>query len=751
LSVVVTAAYVSLPDYNQAVAQQRSRAGTAVFDRNGELLRLFPDGRGRFSLWSEVDKIPIHLKQAVIAAEDQRFYYHPGFDPIAVLRALYTNFSQGKTVSGASTITQQVVRLIHPRPRTFRSKIIELAAAMKMEWQLSKDSILELHLNLSPMGGNMRGVRLAARKYFNKEVKNISVAEAAALAALPRSPSRFDPRRPKGRKLLNAEKNRVLERMAELGIISADTQKLMSAEALQFRIRQLPLEAPHLVDFVMTKELPNRESVKTAIDLSVQHEVERILHSHRNRLSGLGIEQVGAVVSSVRDSKVIASVGSLQYGRVRLGYNNAFLARRSAGSILKPFLYALALEQGYSSYSEIADTFRTYPTPQGNYQPYNADRRWYGPVNIRLALGNSLNMPAVKALKETGPENFFRLLERVGVVDQESGPVERYGLGLAIGNLEVSLLNLVQAYGCLARGGLYQPLGVLSGAKEDSIRILSQETAYVINHILADPSARLLTFGNPSYFDFGFPVSVKTGTSANYRDSWIVAYTSEHVVGLWAGNFGGRPTSNVAAATALGQILKQIIRRLYAAAPPAPFERPVGVQEEYICWMSGKPASPKCPHVMKELVIGRTRNHTECDVPHENDHHYYLGAAYANWLDHKERVQGKSRFRLESPDRVKKLSVVPAERLTLMGRPRIEIVSPHHLDRFVLSSRSSGRVLFRAVPNPVVSHVVWMLDGVEIARTQPPYEFFWELTRGRHTVHAITPNREAAEVTIHVE
>jgi len=739
-----------LPDYRLALEQQRSRAGTAVVDRSGRVLRLFPDGRDRFSIWCPIERIPPHLKNAVIAAEDKRFYSHPGFDPIAVLRATYSNFLRRKTVSGASTITQQVVRLIHPRPRTYRSKLVEFLAAIKMERQLSKDLILELHMNLSPMSGNIRGVGLAARSFFGKEIENITVAETAVLAALPRSPSRFDPRRSDGREKLNKEKDRILRRMTELGHISQETNDLMSGQAVRFRMLPVPLEAPHLLDMVLRRDVPRRQTLRTTIDLDIQHGVEQILHSHANRLRSAGIEQAGVIVSSVKESEILALVGSLGYSPWYQGYNNAVLARRSAGSILKPFLYALALEKGYGSSSEIPDTFRTYSTPQGDYQPYNADRKWYGPVNVRLALGNSLNMPAVKTLKEVGVDNFFNLLERLGIADESYARADRFGLGLAIGNIEVNLFRLVQAYGSLARRGLYKPLHMLVDEKDKGERIFSPEVAYVITHILADPSARLLTFGNPSYFDFGFPVSLKTGTSTNYRDSWMVAYTSRHVVGLWAGNFGGGHGRNVAAASALGPIMEQIIHLLYGAGPPELHSMPSGVREDYLCWMSGKTASPKCPYTVKELVLDRSGDSGMCELPHDRDFHYYLPATYAHWLHRKQNLQGRNRFDLATSSQGPESSP-SGEATSLVKAKRIEIVSPHHLDRFILSPYNAGRVLFRAVPNPVVNRVVWMIDGMEVANTPPPYEFFWDLTRGRHVVHAITPNREAAEIVIHVE
>ena len=253
--------YYRLPDYSNVTQEQKKLMGTAVLDRNGAILRLFPDGKGRIGLWRDIGPFPKHLKAAVIAAEDQRFYYHPGFDPIAIVRAAYTNIREDKRVSGASTITQQVVRLIRPRPRTFRSKVVELLCAMKMERQLSKEQILELDLNLSPMGGNIRGAGLAARIYFGKDVENITLPEAASLAALPRSPSRFDPRRPRGRRLLLREKDRILKRMATLGWITHDQLKMSLGSTVVFKNRSVPVRAPHFVDLA----LENRGEVPAVI------------------------------------------------------------------------------------------------------------------------------------------------------------------------------------------------------------------------------------------------------------------------------------------------------------------------------------------------------------------------------------------------------------------------------------------------------------------------------------------------------
>ncbi|MEW6530114.1 MAG: penicillin-binding protein 1C [Thermodesulfobacteriota bacterium] len=752
----VVAIYQHLPDYRNAIQEQQKRFGTAVLDRNGRILRLFPDGKGRMGLWCNGSAFPAHLKAAVIAAEDKRFYYHAGFDPIAIARALYTNIQGNRTVSGASTITQQVVRLIRPRPRTYRAKIAELLAAMKMEWQLSKEQILELHMNLSPMGGNIRGAGLAARIHFGKDVEHISLAEAAVLAALPRSPSRLDPRRPAGRKLVLAEKDRILKRMAAQGWITDDQLKLSLGPVVVFRNRSIPFHAPHLVDLALSHSAESVATVKTTIDLNLQQGLERILKSHHHRLRRIGIRQTAALIASCNSAEVLALVGSFSYSDRDLGFNNGVLAQRSAGSTLKPFLYALALERGYGSISEISDTDRAYRTPHGDYLPMNADRREYGPVNVRSALGNSLNVSTVKVAQWVGLEDFYHLLGRVQVITPNSPTSDRYGLGLAVGNVEVSLYRLVQAYLTLAGGGGFRPLRVAPGPKGPGARVFSPEVAYVITHILADPSARLLTFGNPGYFDFGFPVSVKTGTSSNYRDAWIIGYTSRHVIGIWAGNFDSAPSPGTMGAGVCGPMLFDVVRLLYGTSPPEEFLRPAAVREETVCSMSGMSASPQCPYAASELVAGKHTLQT-CDLPHRGEHHH-LGAGYARWLNRREALQGVSRFRLMKPENASQHAsgeTIGTQGIEGSGRTsrtsRIEIISPHDRDRFVLARHRPNKIVFRALPARVVEHVTWYLNGIELGQTGPPYEFFWEPTRGSHELLAVTPDNTAAKASFSVE
>ena len=751
VAVVSAAVYFWLPDYKLEANTQSSQCGAVVADRHNRILRIFPDSKERFSIWHGFEEFPECLKLAVIAGEDKRFYSHPGFDPIAITRAFYTSIKFGRTISGASTITQQVVRLLKPRPRTYRSKLIELLASIKMELQLSKDQILELYLNLSPMGGNIRGTGLAARMYFGKSIKQINISEAATIAALPRSPSKYDPRRKNGRTFLLRERDRILAAMAKQGWLSDDIFNSAVSWPIDFHFSGIPLEAPHFVEFAMSRVSRKKSLITTTLDLGLQKSIEGIFASHKNRLRRIGVSQSGCLIASTR-GEVLAMAGSLGYREKDQCFNNAVLAFRSAGSTLKPFLYAMALEKGSNAASEIPDTFRSYRTPQGDYLPLNADRRFYGPVSIRSALGNSLNISAVKMARKIGTEPFYHLLEGLELASNKLRSANDFGLGLAIGNLEVNLFRLVQAYGALAQEGEYRPLTVLADTAAPTRREFSKETAYMVSHILADSSARLLTFGNPAYFDFGFPVALKTGTSTGFRDCWAIAYTPKHVIGIWCGNFNGSPSHGASGAAASGPILNDLIKHLYRDQNPGEFNRPATVKERIICSMSGKLATSKCPYTTTELFVENQEMLPECELPHDDQAHHPLGAPYAQWIDRREREQGKGRFRLMRP---KPLPLESSERLRYSsrgtGKSNIEIISPHEMDRFILSNHSSNRVLFRAVPEPVVEYVVWLIDGFEVARVPPPYELLWELTRGKHTVHAVTPSNYATKINIQVE
>ncbi len=812
------------PDVAAMVAESAKTArGGALLDRHGAVLRFFPNASGDYLLWVPLASCPAHLVQAVLAAEDRNFRQHPGFDLAAMARAAWQNLSERRIVSGASTITQQVIRIVRPRPRTLLTKLSEVLLAAKLEMQVDKDRILETWLNLAPMYGNLRGVGMAARVLFRKGVGQVNVAEAATLAAFPQAPARLRPDFPAGRRLLLGRRDWILGQMARLGMISAEAERAARTAVMPMFGRRLPFRAPHFVDWLAARDGAPLGEVTTSLDLAVQDRLTAALTAHRDRLARSGARQAAGLVLDTATMEVLAMAGSMEYGPIGGGFNNGCLAARSGGSILKPFLYALALEEGFHPGSIIPDTSRTFRTPQGDYLPYNATRRAYGPVSIRSALGNSLNISAVKMLNELGLRAFYRFLTGFGLVPPSETLWEYYGLGLAIGNPEVRLIDVAVAFGAFAHGGHRVDLRTTPGPVRRGPALMSEATAWSLLDIMSDPSARLLTFGNPRFFAFDQQVALKTGTSTNFRDCWVFAVTPAYVIGLWAGNFEGGVTNGLGGATACGPILHQLLRDLPVPATGW-FPRPAGLEGVRVCGTSGQAPTAFCPMVSREWVDRARLPLPTCPFHESQGLFHELPAEYADWIQRRGQALRADPFRLQGdlvvadplaalpddPGAGSGVWVRPAEgatgtatgalwegaprgavgpltgsprsgvpgggaavgtqeasaaesvggpsRVLLVGVPggepgwgRLRIVSPHDGDRFVMVPDGENLIRLRAVPDTPLPEVVWLIDGAELARTPPPYEAWWTLTRGRHIITALSLGEEAAQITIQVE
>ena len=723
------------PDFRAAFETNKNRPTQVVTDRNGKILRIVPDKDGHVNIWKGIEELPVNLIQATIYSEDRRFYYHPGFDPLAIIRAAFTNMKRLRKVSGASTISQQVVRLINPRPRTYYSKLIELLESLKLEFQLSKTEILELYLNMVPMGGQLRGMGLASLIYFSKDVSLVGFHEAACLAVIPRAPTRFDPTNANGRGELLKNADLLLRKMISMRANpNEQVDRSYSQKPLRFHPRILPNEAPHFVNEIVKKYSNGEAEIKTTIDWRLQSLIEQKLQSHKERLRHLGAKQSAVIVVSTENRDVLSMVGSLNYGHDNLGYNNGATSFRSAGSTLKPFLYALALSKGFSGSSEVADTFRIYKTGNGDYMPFNANRISYGPVTFRSALGNSLNIPAIKMMEHVRLGEFYSLLKDLGLISEKHDHAEKYGLGLTLGAIEIRLFDLVQAYACLSDQGNFLPLRVVLNERNSSKKIFPEQVASEINDILKDPLARILALGNPVYFDFGFPVSLKTGTSSKFRDSWAIGYTSRHVVGVWAGNFEGFPTRDAYGAISCGPILKEIMSLIYLGTEvtmPDQFSK-----KKFTTSPDDKP-----------LEICEQQGNIESQLASGKEH-IYLGPAYARWIHKREKEQGPGRFRLQPTLDPEKKRYLKADTKKRKG---VEIVNPHDGDRFVFLNSHPPTIVIRAQPREVVKEIIWLIDGKEASRTPPPYEFFWKSSMGEHTIHAVTPSNEATQIRIKVD
>ncbi len=767
-------------------------SGPLVLDRRGEILRLVPDSQGRKAVRLPEGPLPSTVASAFVAAEDQRFWRHPGVDLLAVVRAAGQNLKARRIVSGASTITQQLARLTYPGPRTYGRKLLEMVRSLRIERALAKEEIMRRYLDRVPLGYNLVGVESAALAYFGQPAADLTASQAAVLAALAKAPSALRPNGPRHARLL-ARQRWVLGRMSSLGLISSQELEIARQDTLVFQgiggVRPVfPFRAPHFVQLALARqEAPAafQGLVRTTLDLSLQSRVEASMRSHRPRLLKSGASQAACVVVDNRTLGVLALVGSYNYGPRQQGFNNGAAALRSPGSTLKPFLYAQALDQGFSPAAVLEDVERRYRTPWGEFLPANFDRSAHGPVPFREALGNSLNLSAVNLLNLVGFGDFYDTLKRLKLINHPDRSADHYGLGLVVGNPEVSLLQLAAAYACLANGGVFRSLRFHQDESTGpGVQVFSPQAAFIVSDILADPLARNRVFGGAPAMNEPYRLAAKTGTSTRYRDCWCAAYSPEYTVAVWVGNFQGQPTAHLSGATAAAPIVADVMRELLGGSMPAAFTEPEGVETATVCAFSGLLPAPGCTHLRREFFLAGTGPAQACTFHQPRQPWHRLAAPYAGWLRQRRVAGGEGRFRLAGFDEdLEQLfsdveeDVAGAQtpqprkgRVTLehaasrrTGQAQARHPSPEHGplvtiqyplngDQFLLKPPAEELSLtVKAVCQAPFQKVTWILDGREAAAGGPPYEVSLELGRGRHRLMAVGPDGMGDAVTVVVQ
>ena len=634
--------------------------GVVFQDRNGVPMRRLLTGDGlRVDPFVAFEELPRSLIEATVAAEDHRFFTHNGIDFAGIVRAVYQAADQGRLVSGASTITQQLVKLTSPkRRRDFRTKLREMAGARKVECFYSKEEILSAYLNRLPYGNQLTGCRAAARRYFGKPVGDLSLAESAFLAGLPNKPSRLNPYRN-----LTGAKGRqtwVLGRMLEEKFISRSEYEVARAEPIVLQpFGSDVYHAPHFIDLFVQESRSEvdraREGnvpVATTLDLDLQQFVEgcvtrRLVQIAADRFHGEDNDlQAAVVVIDNPTGEVLALTGSRSFFDREGGQINGAWKPRSAGSTLKPFTYLMALEKGYSAASVIPDIPVEYVSSAGSYQPVNFDRRFYGPVTLRHALANSLNVPAVRVLQDIGGPRVLHHLMRdqfhfTSLMDDGS----LYGLGLTIGNAETRLLELTNAYACLARLGVWKPYRFRrdnSGDSSAETDLFRRENAWIIADILSDNEARALAFGYDSALRFPYRVAAKTGTSTDFRDSWTIGFTPEYTVGVWLGRFNNRPLSDhLTGALGAGPVFHDVMFHLHSESPPRWYPVPEGVTIREVDLRNGLLVNPELVvsprKVAPEYFVAGQVPELAQDEDYTADGKTILPTVYASWWNGEGR------------------------------------------------------------------------------------------------------------------
>ena len=704
------------------------------YDRHGLLLQELLSADSNRSVAVGLEQVSPYFLQAIIATEDKNFYDHHGIDYTAILRAAYQNIRSGKVVSGGSTITLQLARLLHPKERTIFNKLREAFHAYRLEAGMNKSEILRVYVNRLPMGGNLYGIEGASRAYFGIPASELTLAQATLLAAIPNSPNHLNPYH----HLVQIKKRQrtVLERMLQQGMIPSDRLEGVLKENIQLKPQIASFLAPHFV-FQLAQDLPpNAQTVKTTINIEFQKLVSEQIQQVLAQLRSYHVTNAAALLLDNRNGEVLAYVGSADYfDNENSGQYDGVRALRQPGSALKPFLYQQAMEEGFHPATLISDIPTHYRMPSGLYSPKNYSETFHGPVRLREALANSLNVPAVRTLVKIGTDKFLKRLKEYQF-DSLDKDAEYYGVGLALGGGEVSLYEITRAYLCLARMGKFQPVREITEINEvtqpplPAARAISLPLfSYLVTDIMSDPFARSSEFGFYSVLNLPFPCAAKTGTSFRFCDNWTVGFTRDYTLGIWVGNFDHSSMMKVSGITGAGPLFANIMYSLYQNKTwPEKYDPPEGLVRHPICPLSGKRPNKYCPSRLEEFITLRDLAEYEADectmhLADGNRSKTVVPAEFRVWAD---------QLGIESASHPVNQAVV-------------EIVHPKNKAvyyRLPNLKPEFQSIRFQAESYPNSAILSWFLNDQFLQRTSGKHEFLWQVTPGNFVLKAVTGDDE---------
>ncbi|HBC5384476.1 MULTISPECIES: peptidoglycan glycosyltransferase PbpC [Citrobacter] len=567
-----------------------------VVAHDGTPLWRFADAEGIWRYPVTIEDVSPRYLDALINYEDRWFWQHPGVNPFSVLRAAWQDLSSGRVISGGSTLTMQVARLLDPHPRTFGGKFRQLWRALQLEWHLSKRDILTLYLNRAPFGGTLQGIGAASWAYLGKPPAQLSYSEAALLAVLPQAPSRLRPDRWPER--AQAARNKVLERMAAQGVWSARHVQEAREEPVWLAPRQMPQLAPLFSRMMLGKS--NSNKIVTTLDAGLQRQLEELAQNWKGRLPARS--SLAMIVVDHTDMSVRGWVGSVDMNDdSRFGHVDMVTAIRSPGSVLKPFVYGLALDDGLI---HPASLLQDVPRRTGDYRPGNFDSGFHGPVSMSEALVRSLNLPAVQVLEAYGPKRFAAKLRNVGLplyLPAGAAP----NLSLILGGAGARLDEMVAAYSAFARHGKAATLRLQPGDSLQERPLMSPGAAWIIRRVMADEAQPLPDSALPRVV----PLAWKTGTSYGYRDAWAIGVSSRYVTGIWTGRPDGTPVAGQFGFASAVPLLNQVNNMLMARAATQPEDpRPASVSRGVICWPGGQALSAGDSNCRRRLATWLLEN-----------------------------------------------------------------------------------------------------------------------------------------------
>ncbi len=813
-------------------AQLHRPSSPIVLDRNGEWLRAFlaADGMWRFSYQSSVirhqsqevfdepnpslteNRQPItdnyFLHQAMLTSEDRWFYYHFGINPISIATAFYDNLTAGKVVRGGSTITMQLARLMEPKARNVPNKLWEMFRALQLELAYSKSEILTFYFNMLPYGGNIVGTSAASRFYFNKPQYAMSLGEAALLAAIPNAPERLRPDRfPE-----NARKARekVLNRLLAHRQISEQQWRAALQEPIPTKRYPLPFKAPHLARLLVKGKGRHAGPttggrIYTTIDVKVQETARRILREYLDAsyagVTSHRLPSTGAVVvMDTQSRQVLAMVGSHDFfDRKALGQINGTLAPRSPGSALKPFVYALAIEQGLIMPETL---LFDVPVTYAGYEPVNYDGKYSGYVTARQALARSLNVPAVNLNARLKNDTLHAFLKQAGISTLTGA--KKYGLSMVLGGCEVNLLELTTLYAGLANMGEFAPyqlvksyqspaaqafsdqLSVKGRAIEletsltdnrqlvtdnQSKRLLRQETSFIITEMLTTLQLPANTVKNPEAFEstMNLPkIAWKTGTSYGHRDAWCIGYSPKLTIGVWLGNFDGKGASRMSGTDAATPILFALFTALTGQETHRWFTKPEQLKTRDVCALSGAPVSPHCPTRKSDLYISGVSPVATCTMHKPVSIDAATGYSLCSHCRNLDKTETQSGYKTvifeEWPAAAATwltengfaVPILPAHNPlcngAIAGTPPV-ILSPTEDTVYYIRPGiplENQKIRLSASASNRTQELFWFLDGELIFKGNAGQQYWLTPVKGKHLLTCVDAEGRSASLPLHI-
>lgn len=724
---------------------------TIITASNGQPLHAFLSRDDKWRLYTELDEITPLLRETVLFKEDRYFRWHPGINPVSLVRAAVRNLLTGRRTSGASTITMQTVRLLEPRPRTYTSKLIELARALQLELHYSKDEILQLYLNLVPYGSNIEGIKSAALLYFGKSPDLLSLAELTTLTIVPNRPSSLRPG-PHNARLVQA-RNEWLLRFRRASLFSDEAIADALIEPLTAHRRAAPRLAPHL-SRRLQREQPNQPIIHATLDPTTQATAERLVQNYVNRIRALAIQNAAVLVVDNETRDVLAYVGSADFGNVYDGGQvDGVQAVRSPGSALKPLLYGLAFDAGIiTPKTRLADV----PTSFNGYAPDNYDQRFNGPVTAEFALANSLNIPAVALLHDLGTSKLVASLKRAGfsTVNKQAGVL---GLSMVLGGCGVTLQEMTRLYTGLANNGTVRPLRLTNAPDRQAADtsgqvLLSPEATFLVTQTLTQVTRPDL----PNNFDNSYHlprIAWKTGTSYGRRDAWSIGYNQRYTIGVWVGNFSGVGVAELSGANIATPLLFQLFNTLDYDAPNGWFKQPTRLNwrltTRLVCPETGDVPNHFCTRTVADYAIMGVSRYQRCQ------HRRWVltnPAGTVSYCAHCRPDQSTDDTSLVvrrsypnlSPDVLAyyQTQQVPVELVPphnpacdrVSGQAGPQIVSLNDRSEYYINPRQPASMELRCQASNDVQTVYWYLNDRLYRRAQPAESVFFKPRPGLLTV-----------------